>query len=86
MVLSTQNLSDFFLDLDSFTSIKGALRNSLLAIAEAKTQTEEEKSALEESQRKEADAKAELETERRAVQKNETEKTEISDSAAQGAT
>lgn len=77
MVLSKKNLSDFFLDLDSFTSIKGALRDSLLAIAEAKGQTEEEKAALEESRRKEADAKAELESQKRAVQKNEVEKNKL---------
>lgn len=77
VVLSKKNLSDFFLDLDSFTSIKGALRNSLIAIAQAKGQTEEEKVALEESQRKEADAKAELEAGKRAVQKNEGEKNQL---------
>jgi membrane-bound lytic murein transglycosylase B len=77
MVLSKQNLSDFFIDLDSFTSIKGALRDSLTAIAEAKGQTEEEKIALEESRRKEADARAELESGRRAVQKNEKDKNQL---------
>ncbi|MBI2121023.1 MAG: lytic murein transglycosylase [Parcubacteria group bacterium] len=77
MLLSKKNLSDFFLDIDSFTSIKGALRDSLLAIAEAKGQTEEEKAALEESRRKEADAKADLEAQKRAVQKNEGEKNKL---------
>lgn len=77
MVLSRKNLSDFFIDLDTFTSIKGALRDSLLAIAEAKGQTEEEKAALEESRRKEADAKAELEAQKRAVQKNDAEKNKL---------
>lgn len=77
LVLSKKNLSDFFLDLDSFTSIKGALRDSLTVIAETKGQTEEEKTALEESQRKEADAKAELEAGKRTVQKNEGEKNQL---------
>lgn len=77
LVLSKKNLSDFFLDLDSFTSIKGALRDSLTSIAEAKGQTEEEKVALEESQRKEADARADLEAGKRAVQKNEVEKNQL---------
>jgi membrane-bound lytic murein transglycosylase B len=77
MVLSKQNLSDFFLDLDSFTSIKGALRDSLSSITVAKGQTEEEKVSLEESQRKEADARAELESNKRVVQKNETEKNQL---------
>ncbi len=77
LVLSKKNLSDFFLDLDSFASIKGALGDSLTVIAEAKWQTEEEKTALEESQRKEADARAELEAGKRVVQKNETEKNQL---------
>lgn len=77
VVLSKKNLSDFFLDLDSFTSIKGALRDSLTAITEAKGQTEEEKAALENTQRKEADARAELEAGKRAVQKNEGEKNQL---------
>lgn len=77
MVLSKKNLSDFFLDLDSFTSIKGALRDSLTVIAQAKGQTEEEKVALEESKRKEADARAELEAGKRAVQKNEAGKSQL---------
>jgi membrane-bound lytic murein transglycosylase B len=77
LVLSKKNLSDFFLDIDSFTSIKGALRNSLIAITEAKGQTEEEKAALEESKRKEADTRAELDAGKRVVQKNETEKNHL---------
>jgi len=77
LVLSKKNISDFFLDIDSFTSIKGALRDSLAAIAEAKGQTEEEKTALEESKRKEADARAELDAGKRAVQKNEAEKNQL---------
>jgi membrane-bound lytic murein transglycosylase B len=77
VVLSKKNLSDFFLDLDSFTSIKGALRDSLGAIAEAKGQTEEEKAALEETKRKEADARAELDAGKRVVQKNEVEKNQL---------
>lgn len=77
VVLSKKNLSDFFIDLDSFTAIKGALKDSLTSIAQAKGQTEEEKAALEESRRKEADTKAELEAGKRAVQKNEGEKKQL---------
>lgn len=77
VVLSRKNLSDFFLDMDSFTSIKGALRDSLVAIAEAKGQTEEEKATLEETKRREADARAELDAGKRAVQKNEGEKNQL---------
>jgi len=77
VILTKKNLSDFFLDIDSFNSIKGALRDSLVSIAEAKDLTEKEKTELEERRQKEADAKAEIETQRRAVQKNETVKKEL---------
>lgn len=77
VILSKRNLSDFFLDVDSFNSIKTALRDSLAIIAEAKTQTETEKNELEDQKRKEADARAELAANQRAVQKNEAEKKEL---------
>ncbi|TRZ52121.1 hypothetical protein D4R99_03305 [bacterium] len=77
VMLSQKNLSDFFLDMDSFNYIKNSLRESLLSIGEAKKQNETEKAALEETERKEADAKAEIETQKRAVQKNEKEKAQL---------
>ncbi|MFA5830499.1 MAG: lytic murein transglycosylase [Candidatus Paceibacterota bacterium] len=77
VVLSKKNLSDFFLDMDSFNSIKDGLRESLVSIREAKKDTESEKAALEESRDKEADAKAEMEAQKRAVQKNEKEKAKL---------
>jgi len=77
VILSKKNLSDFFLDIDSFNSIKNSLRESLVSIGTAKKATESEKAALEDSQRKEADAKAEMEAQKRAVQRNEQEKTKL---------
>ena len=74
VVLSQKNLSDFFLDLDSFTSIKNSLRESLNSISDAKKLKEREKGILEDKENKEADAKAEKEAQKRAVQKNEAEK------------
>ncbi|MCX6739371.1 MAG: lytic murein transglycosylase [Candidatus Parcubacteria bacterium] len=77
VVLSKKNLSDFFLDIDSFNSIKDSLRTSLISIGKDKEQTETERAALEETQRKEADTRAELEAQKRVVQKNETEKAKL---------
>ena len=74
VILSQQNLSDFFLDIDSFSSIRGALRDSLNAIADAKTLKEKEKGILEDKENKEADAKAEMEAHKREVQQSEAEK------------
>ncbi|MCK9352095.1 MAG: lytic murein transglycosylase [Candidatus Paceibacterota bacterium] len=77
VVLSQKNLSEFFLDIDSFNSIKNSLRDSLNSIAEAKTLKEKEKGILEEKESKEADAKAEKEVQKRAVQKSEAEKAKL---------
>jgi len=75
VILSQKNLSDFFIDIDSFESIKLALRDSLDAIRAAKGMTEEEKVALEDKKAKEADARAAADAEKRNVQKNQqTEK------------
>jgi peptidoglycan hydrolase CwlO-like protein len=77
VVLSQKQLSDFFLDIDSFNSIKSALRDSLNSIADAKALKEKEKGILEEKEDREADAKAEKEVQKRAVQKNEAEKAKL---------
>ena len=77
VMLSKKNLSDFFLDVDSYNYIKDSLRESLISIGEAKKQNETEKAALEETRNKEADAKAEMEAQKRVVQKNEKEKAQL---------
>jgi peptidoglycan hydrolase CwlO-like protein len=77
VVLSRKNLSDFFLDIDSFNSIKKSLRDSLNAIMDAKKLKEQEIGILEVKQNKEADVKAEKEAQKRAVQKNEAEKAKL---------
>jgi peptidoglycan hydrolase CwlO-like protein len=77
VILSRKNLSDFFLDIDSFNSIKKSLRDSLNAITDAKKLKEQEIGILEVKQNKEADIKAEKEAQKRAVQKNEAEKAKL---------
>jgi membrane-bound lytic murein transglycosylase B len=74
VMLSQEKLSDFFLDVDSFGSIKNALKDSINSIDTAKVEKEKEKGVLEEKKNSEADAKAELEAQKRAVQKSEKEK------------
>lgn len=77
VVLSQKNLSDFFIDIDSFESIKLALRDSLDAITAAKGMTEEEKASLEDKKIKEADARAAADAEKRTVQKNQQTEKEL---------
>lgn len=74
MVFSNQDISDFFLDLDSFDAIRAGLKNSSDALKSAKTETQAAKDALEEKQRKEMDAKAELERNKQMVAANQAEK------------
>ena len=77
MVFSNQDLSDFFLDLDSFDALRAGLKNSSDSLRSAKTETEAAQSALEEKQQKELDAKAELERNKQLVQSNQAEKTRL---------
>ncbi len=77
MLLSGDDLSDFFMDLDSFDSIRAGLKNSADALKSAKRENEAAQEALEERQKQEQDAKAEQERNRRIVQSNEAEKKRV---------
>ncbi len=74
MVFSNANLSDFFLDLDSFDAIRAGLKNSSDALKSAKAETQAAQDALEEKQQKELDAKAELLRNKQLVESNQAEK------------
>ena len=67
-------MSSFYRDLDSYASIKRAVKVSVDQIRGVKSQTEEEKKSLEEKQNAEADAKFELENSEKKVKQSETEK------------
>ncbi len=77
MLFSGEDLSDFFLDLDSFDSIRAGLKNSAESLKNAKKENEAAQDALEERQQDEADAKAELERNKKSVQQNEAEKKRV---------
>lgn len=74
VLLSDQDLSDFFLDLDSFDALRVGLKNSADALKSAKVQNQAAQDALETRQSDEMDAKAELERNKRLVEANEKEK------------
>ena len=74
MLFSGEDLSNFFLDLDSFDAIRAGLKNSAEALKSAKEENEAAQEALELRKQQEADAKAELERNKKLVEKNETEK------------
>ena len=74
LIFSDESLSTFYNDLESYDSIKQAIKTSVDQIRGIKTETESEKKDLEKKQDAETDAKAELENAQKKVVQNETEK------------
>jgi membrane-bound lytic murein transglycosylase B len=74
VVLSDKKISDFFGDLDSFQFIQDEISESLVRVSDAKTQTEEQKKALEEKKNKEIDLRKAQEVEKKRIEANEAEK------------
>lgn len=74
IALSNKDLSEFFVDLDSYISINKSLNEMLEDVRATKNQNEEEKQVLSKKQIEEADAKAAIEAEKRQVERNEAEK------------
>lgn len=73
-ILSSDNLSDTFVDLDNFESVQNSLKDVFEQIREDKTQTETEKTTLSRRKDQEIDAKAVIEIEKRNIEGNEKEK------------
>lgn len=74
LVLADGTLSDFYSDLESYASIKQAVKRSVDELRGIKTETEEEKMNLQDKQNKETDAKVELENAQKKVAVSEAEK------------
>lgn len=74
LVLADGTLSDFYSDLESYASIKQAVKRSVDELRGIKTETEEEKMSLEDKRNKETDAKVELENAQKKVAVSEAEK------------
>lgn len=73
-LLSTENISDFFIDLDTYTSIKQSLQDKLSDIKDAKDQNETAKKDLSQKRNQEIDVRADVESEKRTIEKSEAEK------------
>jgi len=74
LILSNNSISNFYSDLESYNSIKQAIKNSVDIINGVKTQTEVVKSDLEKKKNAETDAKAELESTQKKVTQSEADK------------
>ncbi len=74
LLLADASLSDFYSDLESYASLKQAIRRSVDQIKGIKTETEVQKTELEKKRNAETDAKVELETTQKKVSQSEAEK------------
>ena len=77
LMLSDQSISNFYNDLEAYTAIKAAVKESVDKIRGIKTQTETQKQDLEKKQNAEADAKVELENAQKKVAQTEAEKKQL---------
>jgi membrane-bound lytic murein transglycosylase B len=77
LILSDATISDFYSDLESYDSIKKAVKSSVEKITGMKNDTEQEKQSLQTEQNAEMDAKAELESAQKKVVQSETDKKQL---------
>ena len=77
LILSDNSISNFYSDLESYASIKQAVKASVDVIRGIKSQTEVAKTDLEKKQNAETDAKAELESAQKKVALSEAEKKQL---------
>jgi membrane-bound lytic murein transglycosylase B len=76
-VLSTENLSDFFGDLDSFNSIKAAMRQSFEELRDTKDKTQKEKTGLEGARTNQQILHSALILDQKKVESKEAEKRKL---------
>lgn len=74
LILSSRNLSDFYSDAGTFSSIKTSLKNSVDELRGVRNLTESEKEALQNKKDQELGAKTELENAKKKVEVSESEK------------
>lgn len=77
LILGTQNVSEFFQDLDTFSSLKTKLSESFDTIETTRASTEEEKTALESRRIQETELRALQQLEQRKIEEREKEKQRI---------
>jgi membrane-bound lytic murein transglycosylase B len=77
LIFSDESLSTFYNDLESYASIKQAIKTSVDQIRGIKVETEKEKKNLESKKDAETDAKAELENTQKKVSQTEAEKKKL---------
>ena len=77
VILSNDDLSEFFINLDDFSVVRTRLRDTLIEIADVKKATENEKSRLETSKTKESELKYEQEQEKKRTDSLKKEQEQV---------
>ena len=77
LILSDNTISSFYSDLESYDSIKEAIKKSVETITGIKTETEVQKTDLQKKQTAEANAKIELENAQKQVAQTQAEKKQL---------
>lgn len=79
IVLGTQDLSEFFQDIDAFNDIKASLKESFREIEDTKSVTQVEKTSLESRRSEELQLRELQVLEKQKIERQETEKQELLD-------
>ncbi|MBI2086617.1 MAG: lytic murein transglycosylase [Candidatus Zambryskibacteria bacterium] len=74
VALSGENISDFFVDIDTYASTENALENLFAELRETRSLTEAEKAALNKKKEEESAARALLEASKKQVERDQAEK------------
>ncbi|MBX2867016.1 lytic murein transglycosylase [Candidatus Kaiserbacteria bacterium] len=77
VVLNSKDISDFFLDVDSFYSIQRSLKEHFENIRDAKAETEVEREQLDAQKSEEVDAKYVVEQRKQTIAQSEAEKKQL---------
>ena len=77
VALGSQNVSEFFKDLDAFATIKTDLQKLFAEIRTAKAQTESEKADLAAKQNQTVDARYEVQTQQKQIAGDKTQKQQL---------
>ena len=77
MLLSQFRISDFFLDVDNFQSVNGALQDSVDTVKGVRTETASEKAALEQKKLEQAQLKLQIEQDKKKTQAQQADKKEL---------
>ena len=77
LILSDSNVSNFYSDLESYDSIKKAVKTSVEKITGIKNYTEQEKQSLQTEQNAQMDAQAELESAQKKIAQSEADKKQL---------